>query len=1017
MKNSLIHAAKLVFCLLLACSTLSVLNAQDRYKVTGTVKDSHGEPLIGVSILEVGTMNGAITDVDGSYVITVLSSDAVLRYSCIGCEDQEQTVSGRGRIDVVMVESLRSLDEVVVVGYGTMKKSDLTGAIKSISMEDVPAVSVSNLAQSLRGFAAGLNVTGGNRAGSVPAMSIRGQNTLSASNAPLIVLDGIIFNGSMADINPLDVERIDILKDASSAAIYGSRSANGVIHITTKKGRTDKPRITFDASYGVQDYTNNPVKWMNAEQYARRLVDYNYYQKLYTWYKKKPKSPADLGGKPVHPGYSDEILLSFLKSEDERKNWKAGKEIDWIKEVSRVAPVSNYNFSISGGKERFNYFASVSHTNQAGVLRGDDFKRTTLNLKVEGNVTDWLKVGLNSSNSFKDYSGFEADMYAAQNSSPLASKYNEAGRYPIQFNEEFLMRHPLRYEYVTDSDLRKNIFVVGTAQIIFPFLKGLTYDFNFSDNFVYNTHKTYHPSDTYDGSATHGKGTISNSQSNYWILNHILRYQQTFADIHKVDVTLLYTQDALIGDGSSIKATKFSNEVLAYNNLTFSEEYSVKSNAYQQTSLGYMTRLNYSLMNKYLFTATYRRDGFSGFGKNNKMAGFYSASFAWNLANEAFMKNASKWLDMLKLRISYGQNGNQGIGRYSSLSRMGNADYIFDTSVAIGLIPSTLGNENLSWETTSSNNFGVDFSLLNQRISGNVDVYFANTKDVLVKRNLPGSTGYENVFTNIGKVHNQGVELELNTVNIASPLRWESRFVFSLNRDRIVDLYGDGKDDIGNQWFIGKSISAIYNYERTGGVWTEEELYNKQILDGFYPGQFRLRDLNGDNKITSGADRKIVGYTAPNFRFGIGNTLTYKNLSLYFFLNSIQGGHGYYMGDLKRLLEATSDYDYAQRCNQPAIRTNWSPDNGVTDTPSIYNYPSIASGNYQDRSFVRLQDLSITYNLGPKIVKKLKVDGLQIFLSGHNLYTWTNWEGFDPELGGYYEMMMRDLNIGLRLRF
>lgn len=298
-----------------------------------------------------------------------------------------------------------------------------------------------------------------------------------------------------------------------------------------------------------------------------------------------------------------------------------------------------------------------------------------------------------------------------------------------------------------------------------------------------------------------------------------------------------------------------------------------------------------------------------------------------------------------------------------------------------------------------------------------MDLYVAKTNDVLVRRNLPGSTGYANVWTNIGQIKNRGIEVELNTVNVKSPLTWESRFVFSLNRDEIVDLYGDGKDDIGNQWFIGEPISAIYDYERKGNVWTEEDLYSGNILNGFYPGQFKLTDINGDNKITASDDRKIVGYTTPNYRFGIGNTLTYSSFSLYFFLNSIQGGNGYYIGDLKRLLEATSDYDYAQRANQPAIRENWTPDNGVTNTPAIYNYPTIASGNYQDRSFIRLQDLSFSYNFDKKLLRQFKFENLQLYISGHNLYTWTNWEGFDPELGGFYDMMIRDLSIGLKIGF
>jgi hypothetical protein len=348
---------------------------------------------------------------------------------------------------------------------------------------------------------------------------------------------------------------------------------------------------------------------------------------------------------------------------------------------------------------------------------------------------------------------------------------------------------------------------------------------------------------------------------------------------------------------------------------------------------------------------------------------------------------------------------------------MSTATYVFESNSAIGVIPSSLGNAQLGWETTRSTNLGIDYSILNNRIAGEIDVYKASTENVLVRRSLPGATGYTSVWTNIGEIGNKGIELELRTVNFDSQFHWDSRFVFALNRDEIVTLYGDGKDDIGNQWFLGEPISAIYDYERTGGVWTEEEFYNGQVLDNFYPGQFRLKDFNGDNEITSSDDRTIVGYATPNYRFSIGNNLSYKNFSLSFLLNSIMGGNGYYIQNLKTLLEATESYDYANRINAPAVRTYWTPDNGVDNAPAVYNYPSRSSGNYQDRSFIRLQDLALTDRFDQSFLSKYDITGLQIYLSGKNLYTWTKWEGFDPELGGSSDLMMRSLTLGLRLSF
>jgi TonB-linked SusC/RagA family outer membrane protein len=985
--------------------------------IQGTVTDKAGAPLPGVSILIKGTVVGTVTDIEGKYSINANTENNILVFSFIGYAPQEVAVNGRSTIDVALAEDVQSLDEVVVVGYGTQRRSDLTGSIKTIDMDDIPPSANVNLAQTLRGYAAGLNVQGGSTAGSEPSISVRGQTTLSASTRPLIVLDGIIFDGSISDINVADVAQIDVLKDASAAAIYGSRSANGVLLITTKKGEGKKPTINFNTYYGFQDYTNNPVEMMNAEQYARRLVDYNYFQSLYNWYGKNPTGPGDQGGRPVHPGYEQQSILDVLKSEDEKANYIAGNEINWIDEVTQTAPISDYNLSISGAGEGFNYYVSGSYTDQMGVQVGDHFKRTTLNSKVSGDLTEWFNVGLNTSYAYRDHSGVEADMQFAQNASPLASKYDENGMYPTHFNEEFLMRHPLRSAYFDNEDIRKNIFATAYAKIKVPGIEGLTYDFNYSNNYSTRSNNTYYPSTTYEGLSSDGRATITNSDRTNWIYNNILKYEGDITDNHRVGVTLVYTRDKTFGKSSRLDANRFSNEILGYNNVGFAEQNTIGSGAWDEAAVGYMARINYIFNEKYLITGTYRKDGFSGFGAQNKFADFYSLSGAWNVSEEAFMENTRDWLDFLKFRVSYGENGNQGIGRYSSLSRMQTLLYIFGPSPAIGIGPSTLGNAGLSWETTESTNIGLDYSVLNNRISGEFDFYTASTKDVLVTRSLPGATGYNSVWTNIGEIANKGIEAELRTVNSEGILRWESRFVFAINRDEIVTLYGDGKDDIGNAWFIGQPISAVYDYNRTGGVWTEEELYSGATHEGFYPGQFRLEDVNGDNKILAGEDRSIVGYQTPNYRFSIGNNLTYKNFTLSFLLNSIQGGNGYYIGNLRPLLEATSSYDYAQRANQPAIRENWTPDNGVDNAPAVYNYPKVSSGNYQDRSFVRLQDISLRYRFDQSVLDKLKLQALQVYISGKNLYTWTNWEGYDPELGGWYDMMMRDVSLGVRLSF
>ncbi len=478
-----------ILCLFFVIATLGAF-AQQR-TVTGTVTDESGDPLPGVTVVVKGTTQGTVTTDNGSYTLSNVPQRATLVFSFVGMRTQEVAAGSQNTINTTMEQETIGLEEVVAVGYGTMKKSDLTGSVESIDMNDIPPTANISLTQSLQGYAAGLNVQGGSGAGTEPSISIRGQTTLSASTRPLIVLDGIIFNGAISDINVADVERVDILKDASAAAIYGSRSANGVMLITTKKGRRGEPAINLNTYFGYQDYTNHPVTFMNADQYAMKLVDYNYMQSLYNWYRKMPTGANDQGGKPVYPTITDEVVLGVLKSEEERKNYLAGNEVDWIDEVTKLAPMSNYDLSISGAGEHHNYYLSGSYTDQDGVLVGDDFSRITLTSKIEGDVLDWITLGLNTSFSHRDFSGISANMESARQATPLGSIVDEEGNYPIKYNEEFLMAHPLRGKNMDNSEIRKNLFYTAYAQVDIPYIEGLTYDFNYSNNYSRYTDKTF----------------------------------------------------------------------------------------------------------------------------------------------------------------------------------------------------------------------------------------------------------------------------------------------------------------------------------------------------------------------------------------------------------------------------------------------------------------------------------------------------------------------------------------------
>ncbi len=863
----------------------------------------------------------------------------------------------------------------------------------------------------MQGYVSGVNASSGAMAGSSGSLSIRGQTSLSASDTPLIVIDGVIFNGSFADLNINDIGSIDVLKDASAAAVYGARSANGVIIITTKKGQSEKPQFNFNMSFGYQDISpTKRTQVMNGDQYALRLVDYYYQQTLNTWYKTSPK---DASARPTRIDDTNRNLVAtYLRSTQEQENYLAGKEVNWIDEVTRLAPIQNYNMSVSGKTDRTNYYLSASYIDQKGVLLNDNFKRTTLMSNFENKITNWLTVGLNSSYSHLDYSGVAADIDYALNASPLANVTDANGNYTRDVAGESVMRHPLGNTLtIDDVELSDKLNMLFTAKVNIPKIKGLTYEIDYSRYLTFGKHNDFYPASTYSGVDSNGLATKVHTEEKDWLINNILTYNRTFGK-HKVNATLLYSRENRKGESSNLNSGGFDITVLGYNSLELGKTQSVSSGAWEENSLSYMARVNYTFNDRYLLTSTIRRDGFSGFGANKKFASFPSVSLGWVASEESFMKNID-WLNLLKLRVSYGLNGNQGIGRYASAATMSSDNYVFGGTTAIGIYSSSLGNSDLGWESTASINLGLDYTILDQRISGQIDVYKAKTSDVLVQRALSSTTGYSNVYQNIGGIENKGIELSLTTRNIKTQnFSWESRFSFSLVRNKITKLYEGVTEDTGNSWFVGKPINSIYDY-KVEGVWQEDDLFNGTIYSGYYPGMYKLKDYDTSGTITAAADRKVIGYKDPNYRFSINNILTYKNFSFSFFINSIQGGNGYYLAENSGALVAGGT-DYAYRENRTAVRPYWTPANPVNNAPAMYYSAPVGHGVYQSKSFVRLQDVTFSYDLKKEILKKYGFDNLQVYLSGKNLYTWTKWAGWDPESSS---PMMRSIIAGIKLGF
>lgn len=984
--------------------------AQDQIlTVKGTVVDSNGEPLIGVTITEQNTTNGTITDIDGHYSIKC-AKDASLKFSYVGYKDVVRKVTGSD-LKVTLIEDSQALDEVVV-GYGTAKKSDLAGAVVRADLSTLQESPNISLGSALQGVVPGLNVGAVTKAGENPSISIRGRTSISGGTNPLIVLDGIIYRGDLVDINMNDVESIDVLKDASAAAIYGSEASNGVILITSKTSKVmSKPTIEYSGSFSLQQPTNKDLYPTGREGFLRRIADR---------FLEESRIGDDL--LQSNPNWD---VTKHLMDGNVLNGYLNGTDINWWDMLTNDTPyIQTHNLSVRGKSELSSYFLSMGYTDQKNLIINDTYQRYNIRANMDLKVTSWLKVGMQSFFTVSDYSGKSPSLETVMNLPPLAAVTDEEGEYIKQPYKSVL--NPMLTIQQDDVEKRYNLSGNFYVDVDFPFLKGLNYRANFSQNLIekkaFNFNKW--------GSNFEGEGSKENNSQYNWTIDNILSYKNTFGK-HAINATFVYGAEKRQYESTKAGASKFLNDALGYNNLGLGQAdlQTAASGAWEETSLYLMFRTIYTLSDKYIFTGTIRRDGFSGFGKDNKFGVFPSAAIAWRISEEDFMKDNVKWIDNLKLRLSYGQNGNRTIGRYQTLAKIDSDNgYLFGDG-ATGEQKqwvSSMANSDLKWETTNTFNVGIDFSLLNGRIFGNMEYYKSKTHNLLYNISIPQVNGLGSIPTNIGKLSNKGFEMSVTGVPVQTKdFAWNITFNFSRNRNKVVsilgqDIDGDGKEDdlISEKIFINHPYGVAYDYNLIG-MWQIADHLAGRIPDGFTYGTYKVEDINEDGEYTASDDRKILGYTDPAYRFSIQNSLRYKDWELKFMINSVQGGKKYYYGQPGKDLNNPDniyqnnlfDFDY------------WTPENPNARYRQLGYSPNVLGTSfspYMQRNFVRLQDVTLSYNVPVSFLSKFHINRLKLYVTGKNLLTFTKWDGWDPESGSGLEAdypVMRSYSIGLNVEF
>lgn len=1011
----------ILFSLLIFLGSTPHLLAQNLENVSGNVTDDKGAPMPGVTIQIKGGKTITVTDNSGGFKVSV-PKGTILQFTSVGFADREYTIKNTDPIKVTLSIDSKSMDDIVVVGYGTQKKRAVTGAVASVGYEQFKDRSFVNVAQSLAGTIAGVNITTTQGApGYAPIIKIRGTSSLTAGATPLYVVDGMALeNFDLNQINPQDIESIDILKDAASSAIYGSRGANGVILISTKLGKAGKPQVSFSYEYGISKVTRK-VDMMNAQEWIKYYID----ARNNAWVLLDPANnkPTDDNAKRNSAGKNYLIPPDFLNNPE-----KLGEGTDWQDVMLRTAPSSNAQLSINGGTANTSYLFSVGYLDQQAVVIKNYYKRLVLRTNIRQKISEYITAGLNlsftSSNDRSDGTNGKSDaMSLAIQSDPIFPEYNENGYLGFldpnsvwksyqTYGVQLWSPHSL----IDYADKENKIYnAMGNGYLEIKPIKDLTIKGTLSGNLINNNYNWYWISGQGYGysSVLPAQSNVKTSTNFNWQSEITGTYSKKFGD-HSIGVIAGYSSQKNKFENTNVNGSNFPNDLVRTLNAAGTVTKASTGNSIEEWSLlSMLGRLSYAYKDKYYLNATVRRDGSSRFGPNSKWGTFPSVSAGWIVSDENFMQNVDA-IDLLKLRVSYGQTGNNLIPNYGAISLLGTSSYVNNTTTVNGLRTISISNPDLKWEKTSQFNIGVDLALLKNRLNITIDFYKSETNDMLLNVPVPVYTGFTTQLTNIGSMQNKGFEFGLTSTNIKNKdFTWTSNFNFSINRNEVLKLGPNNAPIEIDEWGyfvteVGQPMSNYKGYIFDGIYQNQAQVNNSIRYPGAAPGDPIIRDVNGD-KVIDLNDRTILGNSQPDFTAGLTNTLKYKNFEFSFLLQGVFGN------EIWNQQTRFSKFWNDSRNSYGSVTNYWKseqePGDGKTFKPYA-TYPANALGkaayiqgysNYwmEDGSFIRIKNLRLSYTLPENLFKKMPMRSARVYVNAENVYVFSKYVGFDPENSSY----------------